>query len=194
MGVSFSAVTNMMLSNVQHRVNLFLRTRAKAAERGFVPAISVDNIPSSFLYLVFTDRDWFRELASKGQIKYTARSQLHEFSGTCAEMVPFFGKDIEITEGGGLDGMVTVSVDGPDERCRPYLKVTSHQERNLAAVTLRSSPSRPGTLLVIFGGLEWWDPDSAKWDDGKPSWDTKLNWEQQHRLSVMFPNDGTSLE
>eukprot|EP00286_Rhodomonas_abbreviata_P028259 CAMPEP_0181315312 /NCGR_PEP_ID=MMETSP1101-20121128/15308_1 /TAXON_ID=46948 /ORGANISM="Rhodomonas abbreviata, Strain Caron Lab Isolate" /LENGTH=416 /DNA_ID=CAMNT_0023422511 /DNA_START=94 /DNA_END=1344 /DNA_ORIENTATION=+ len=192
-GLVHHSIINMIKVNIQHRVNLFLRSRAKEASRGFVPAISIDNVPPAFPYWVFC-RKWWRLAATSGRVKYNSSSGLHQICGTCRHFLPLFGKDIEETEGGGLDGQVTFSVEDFSDRSRPFLRVTDHPDRGLAVVTLRWNSAKAGTLLIIFGGLEWHDPLSARGLRGLASWDTKENLEQQDMLATMAPNDGSALD
>ncbi len=84
----------MVRTNIQYRLTLYLEGRARADRAGTCDALSVDNVPAYFPYLVF-GQEWIA--AHEGQCRYNVSTSMHEISGSCEDMVPLTGTSCKTT-------------------------------------------------------------------------------------------------
>ncbi len=80
LGAGAELKTSMVLANIQYRISMYLEGRARADRAGTCDALSVDNVPVHFPYLVFGG-DWISAHCS--QCLFKASTSLHEISGLC---------------------------------------------------------------------------------------------------------------
>jgi hypothetical protein len=178
LGGGAALATNMVLANIQYRLSLYLEARARADRAGTCDALSLDNVPAHFPYLVL-GREWVR--SHESQCKFRASSCVHEISGTCDDLIPLTGTSC-------LSTLVSLN-GGSDERVADGLLVVQ-AGGPLPHMTLRWSPRRPGVLLIIFGGFAFYGPEDTHGSRGNPLWSSARNSRAVTRRSAALPTSG----
>jgi hypothetical protein len=178
LGGGAALALNMVLANVQYRLSLYLESRARADRTGTCDALSLDNVPAHFPYLVL-GREWVRSHAS--QCKFTPTSCVHEVSGTCDDLIRLTGTSC-------LSTAVSLNC-GSDERVADGLLVVQ-AAGTLPQMTLRWSPRRPGVLLIIFGGFAFYGPEDSRGSRGNPLWSSARNSRAVTQRAAALPTAG----
>ena len=66
----------MVRANIQYKLSLYLDSRARPDKAGTCDAVSIDNVPSYFPYVVF-GQEWVSEREKR--CTYCVNSGVHEF-------------------------------------------------------------------------------------------------------------------
>ncbi len=105
-----AALTVLMVwANIQYKLSLYLDSRARPDKAGTCNAVSIDNVPSYFPYTVF-GKEWVSEREKR--CTYCVNSGVHEFSGTCEDMIPLTGTSCRTTCVGLSGSCQEASSDG----------------------------------------------------------------------------------
>jgi hypothetical protein len=168
----------MVRANIQYRLSLFLEGRARADKAGTCDALSLDNVPAHFPYVVF-GHDW---VAQHEQLcTYSVSTGVHQFAGTCADMVPLTGTSCKTT---------CVGLNGSGDADTADGLLVVQPASTLAELTLRWTPKRPGVLLLIFGGFAFYGPPVAEGGRGDPLWSTTRNSRAVAQRAAALPGAG----
>mmetsp|Transcript_26250 Transcript_26250/g.53519 ORF Transcript_26250/g.53519 Transcript_26250/m.53519 type:complete len:424 (-) Transcript_26250:81-1352(-) len=172
-GSGVSSVVDMLRRNLQFRLTHWLDKRADQDRCGVIDVISLENVPSSFVYVALGSK-WVEE--HRDACEYRATSRQHQVSGSCEDFVPIFGYNIQQTVVSSTSAIMGVASSG-------LMLVT--EGVGMAPVTLRWSPNRPGTLHVILGGIEVLGPPQPG-GERCTLWSTKRNARAARTKQIMI--------
>ncbi len=169
---------SMVRANIQYRLTLYLEGRARADRAGTCDALSVDNVPAYFPYLVF-GQEWIT--AREGQCRYNASTSMHEISGSCEDMVPLTGTSCQTT---------CVGLNGSSDPATSDGLLVVKSAGTLAEMTLRWTPKRPGVLLIVFGGFTFFGPPDDNGKRGDAIWSSTRNTRGVAHRAASRPSAG----
>ena len=136
----------MLKHNVQLRITTFLETRLRREMAGVLDILTIDNVPSAWLYVALGEQ-WVRD--HEAQMYYQPRTREHRITGCTSDFIDLFGIDIKQTTLSN-QSVLTDSVSG-------VLQIIEGPN-GLPEVTMRWSPKQPGLFYVAFGALELLGP------------------------------------